>query len=187
MTAMTSPVTGLPPRRPFAHADLELMPDDGHRYEIIDGVLIVSASPVPAHQRVVRNLLFLLAPLVPDDVEPFFAPLDVRLAEDTVLIPDLLLAREADLRPRFHEGAPLLAVEVLSPSTRNMDLTLKKARLEQAGCEHYWVVDPAKPSLVAWELIDGEYVEAGTALGEGQLSLERPFPITLTPARLVER
>ncbi|WP_183095571.1 Uma2 family endonuclease [Nocardioides stalactiti] len=184
MTAMT--VTGLPPRREFTYADLELMPDDGRRYEIIDGVLIVSASPDPIHQRVIRKLLLELSPLVPDGVEPFFAPLDVKLAEDTVLIPDLLLARQEDLTRRFHEGAPLLAVEVLSPSTRNIDLTLKKARLEQAACQHYWVVDPGKPSITAWELVDGSYVEVGTALGEGTLAIERPVRIELTPARLIE-
>lgn len=185
MTAMSS-VAGLPPRRSFTYADLELMPDDGHRYEIIDGVLIVSASPVMLHQRVVRKLLKLVEPLVPSGIEPFFAPFDVKLAEDTVLIPDLILAREADLQPRFHEGAPLLAVEVLSPSTRNIDLTLKKARLEQARCPHYWVVDPAQPSIVAWELVDGSYIEVGTALGEDSLTIERPFEVVITPARLVE-
>lgn len=186
MTAMTV-VTGLPPRRPFTYADLELMPDDGHRYEIIDGLLVVSASPVPMHQRVVTRLLLLLAPLAPEGVEAFVAPLDVKLADDTVLVPDVLLARTDDLGARAIEGPPMLAIEVLSPSTRNIDLTLKKARLEQAGCPHYWVVDPDQPSIVAWELVDDAYIEVGTALGEGTISLDRPFPVTITPARLVER
>lgn len=187
MTAMTSTVTGLPPRRPFTYADLALMPDDGHRYEIIDGVLIVSASPVPVHQRVVTRLLLLLAPLVPDDVEAFAGPVDVKLADDTVLVPDVLLARSETQGPRAVEGAPLLAVEVLSPSTRNIDLTLKKARLQQAGCRHYWVIDPQKPSIVAWDLVGDDYVEVGTALGDGSLRLDQPFPVTITPAGLVER
>jgi Uma2 family endonuclease len=93
----------------------------------------------------------------------------------------------ADLTPRNLPAPPVLAIEVLSPSTRTIDLTTKHARLQDFGCAHYWVVDPDTPSMVAWELVDGEYVEVGRASGEETLTVERPFRVEITPQRLIER
>ncbi len=76
-------------------------------------------------------------------------------------------------------------MEVLSPSTRRFDLVLKRSRYEAAGCPSYWVIDPEAPSIVAWELVDGHYVEAGRAEGDAELALRRPFPVVVNPARLV--
>ena len=132
-TGTMAVMTTLPHGRPLTRADLAGMPDDGHRYELVDGVLVVSPSPRPRHQRVVGELFVLLRAACPADLEVFVAPLDVVLAEDTLLIPDLLVTRRSDLDETSLPAAPVLAVEVLSPSTRRVDLMLKRSRCEAAG------------------------------------------------------
>jgi Uma2 family endonuclease len=82
-------------------------------------------------------------------------------------------------------GPPLLAVEVLSPSTRRFDVMLKFSRYEAAGCAAYWVVDPDTPSLIAWELRDGAYVQVAKATGDEAARLTSPFDVTVVPADLL--
>lgn len=180
-----SAVTALPWSRPLTRADLEQMPDDGHRYELLDGVLIVSPAPRPLHQRAALRVAIELTNACPGGLEVFTAPLDVVLADDTVLEPDVLVARQSDLTDRDLPAVPLLAVEVLSPSSRRIDLLLKHSRLEAAGCPTYWIVDPDEPSLTAWELADGTYVPVGTVTGTQPYAAAKPFPVTITPADLV--
>lgn len=178
-------VTTLPRSRPLTRWDLEAMPDDGHRYELIDGTLIVSAAPSPRHQTVVVNLTVLLHAACPDDLQVLTAPLDVALDEHSLLQPDLLVARRTDFTARDLPMAPRLAVEVLSPSTRRVDLTLKRSRYESASCPSYWVVDPDEPSLVAWELHKSEYVEVGRVEGDEPFEARQPFAVTVVPRRLL--
>jgi len=178
-------VTTLPWSRPLTRADLDAMPDDGHRYELIDGALIVTPSPSAMHQIVVVELIALLHKHCPSDLQVFVAPFDVVLADDTVMQPDVLVARRLDLTERDLPTAPVLSVEVLSPSTRRIDLTLKRSRLEAAGCAHYWVVDPMEPSLTAWQLQGGAYAEVARVVGEDAYTAKQPFPVTLRPGELV--
>ena len=178
-------VTTLPRSRPLTRADLDAMPDDGHRYELIDGALIVTPAPSATHQTVVVELVVLLRNRCPRDLKVFVAPFDVALADDTIMQPDVLVARRRDLTERDLPTAPVLAIEVLSPSTRRIDLTLKRSRLEAAGCVHYWVVDPTEPSLTAWQLQEGAYVEVGHVTGAEILSLQDPFPVDVVPAHLI--
>ncbi|MEJ7833799.1 MAG: Uma2 family endonuclease [Nocardioides sp.] len=191
---MPPDVLGLPQSRPLTYADLDALRDavdDGHRYELVDGVLVVSPSPRHVHQRGVGNLYLVVRAACPDDLEVLLAPFDVRLADDTVLQPDLLVARRRDVTERNLPTTPVLAIEVLSPSTRSFDLHLKKDRLRRAGCAHYWVVDPGVPSVVAWRLVgegeDAEYVEAGRAAGQEEMRLGEPFAVSVVPHALVER
>lgn len=170
----------------FTRADLDAMPDDGQRYELIDGVLIVSPAPLWMHQRVAFNLARRLADVCPADLEVLVAPFDVALANDTVMQPDVLVASRTDYERRGLEGKPpVLGVEVLSTSTRGVDLTLKPYRLAKAGCPSYWVVDPDEPSLVAWDLQDGTYVEVGKAVGDEEFRATRPFEVCVVPADLI--
>jgi len=173
--------------RPFSAADLDEVPDDGHVYEVINGTLFVSAAPSTRHQRVVWNLARLIDDVVREGLDPFTAPYEVFLDDETRIQPDLLVADPVAVEPQGVVGAPLLAIEVSSPSTRLKDLMAKKEALRAAGCRHYWVVDPDEPSVLAWELVEGEYVEAGRAVGEETMRLERPFPVEVTPQRLIER
>ena len=89
-------------------------------------------------------------------------------------------ALETSRRPR------LLAVEVLSPSTRRVDLTLKRSRFEAAGCPSYWVVDPDEPSLTVWQLQQGTYVEVAHAVGTERADVDAPYPLTVCPADLID-
>ena len=181
-----SAVTTLPYSRALTYDDLADLPDDGHRYELVDGVLIVSPSPVTQHQRAVGNLYLLLRAGCPDDLEVFLAPFDVVLAADTVLIPDLVVARRSELTAKNLPAAPVLAVEVLSPSTRRFDLLVKHSRLEAAGCAHYLVVDPDGPGVIMWSLLDGRYVEVARATGDEVCTVELPFAMAIVPSSLVD-
>ena len=188
MTAMTAVPTKQPaglPRRPLTRADLDTMPDDGHRYELIDGVLIVSPAPRINHQRAVAHMYRLLFAACPPDLEVLFAPVDVAMSDDTVMHPDLVVARREDFTARDLPIAPVLAIEVLSPSTRAFDLLLKKDRLQRAGCAHYWVVDPDIPAILAWKLVDGVYAEAGRAEGQDSLRLTAPFDVEIPVSRFL--
>lgn len=178
-------VTALPHGRPLTRADLDAMPEDGHRYELIDGVLIVSPSPARRHQRAVLRLVRLLDDAAPEDLEVLVAPFDVALSDDTVIIPDIVVARRSDLTERDLPAPPVLAVEVLSPSTRRFDLMLKRSRLEAAGTLAYWVVDPDEPALTAWELRNRRYVEVAHVVGPETFTASAPFPVTVVPAQLV--
>lgn len=171
--------------RPFTRADLESMPDDGRRYELIDGCLLVTPSPSPAHQRAVLELALLLRAAAPAYAETFVAPLDVVPADDTAMQPDVLVARRAHLTAKELRGAPLLAVEILSRSTRSFDLGAKRERYERAGTAAYWVFDPHTVRLRAWDLRDGEFVAVADVTGDEPYAAAVPFPVTVVPAALV--
>jgi Uma2 family endonuclease len=197
MTATTEP-TGLPPR-PLTVADLEGMPDDGHRYELLDGVLIVSPAPVWRHQMIVGQLFRRLDDAAEPELDVLFAPFAVRpeghlplFRQQTELQPDILVARHDAFSAKDLPSAPLLAVEVLSPSTRLVDLNLKKAAYERMGTASFWVVDPDVPDLRVFEADDapggsGEYRLVAHVAGEQVLEVGRPFPVRLRPADLTSR
>jgi Uma2 family endonuclease len=173
------------PSRPLTRDDLDRMPDDGHRYELIDGALIMTPAPSVRHQRVAAGLYRLLFASCPPELEVLFAPLDVVIATDTVLQPDVLVAHRDDFTECELPVAPLLAVEVLSPSTRRIDLMLKFSRLQEAGCASYWLIDPDTPELVAWEIRDGAYAQVAKASGDEVAVLTAPFEVSVVPADLI--
>jgi Uma2 family endonuclease len=109
----------------------------------------------------------------------------VALSDDTVLQPDVLVARTADVTARDLPVPPLLAVEVLSPSTRRIDRWLKWNRYEAAGTPSYWIVDPDGPTVTAWELRGGAYAEIASASGAERFDVVLPFPVSLVPADLL--
>jgi Uma2 family endonuclease len=181
------------PATPWSVADLERLPDDGNRYELLDGGLLVSPAPSPRHQRAVVRLARLLDDAAPLEIETLVAPLAVRpqggLAlsqQQTELQPDVVVARACDYTMSDLPVAPMLAVEVLSPSSRLVDLHLKRAAYERMGAPCYWVVDPLEPSLRVFELdAGGSYVEVAHVVGDVWFTAERPFPVSLRPADLV--
>ena len=180
------PVTVLPRGREFTRGDLDAMPDDGHRYELVDGMLTVTPSPSPRHQGVSAELFFRLRSACPTHLRVRTAPLDVALSDNTVLQPDLLVAAPEAFSERDLLGAPLLAVEILSPATRLYDLTHKRAAFERAGTQSYWVVDPDLPSITAWELANGRYEQMAQAEGDQTFAVDLPFPISLRPVDLLD-
>jgi Uma2 family endonuclease len=177
---------GLPHSRPLTRADLADAPDDGHRYELIDGVLIVSPAPTQRHQRAAFLLAMRLELSCTTDLRVIPAPFDVVLAVDTVVQPDILIGRVAELTDADLPAAPVLAVEVLSPSTRRFDLVLKRSRFESAGVAHYWVVDADEPSITAWTLADGRYGDPVRVTGGEPLVVVTPFEFQIAPSELVD-
>ncbi|GAB3763609.1 Uma2 family endonuclease [Microlunatus parietis] len=174
------------PGEPFTKAHLELLPDDGRRSELLDGVLIVSPTPTWLHQRALLNLMMLLHRDCPPELEVLPGPLNIDISEDSVLRPDLLVVRRDRLGEVHLAGMPDLVVEVLSPETHRFDLDLKRGRYEDAGCPNYWVVDPDAPSIVMWDMVDGRYREAGRAEGDTELCPTSPYHVVANPARLVD-
>jgi Uma2 family endonuclease len=188
MTGMVQQ-SGTTGSRPFTVDDLEGMPDDGRRYELIDGILLVSPAPGWSHQSVVAALGRLLDDACPPDLRALIAPFALRTALDSEVQPDVLVARYADLTERNLPVAPLLAAEVLSPSTQLYDRNLKLAHYARVGVESYWLVDPMEPgSITAYRLTaEGNYTELAFAAGEDALEVDAPFPLRVVPARLRDR
>ena len=102
------------------------------------------------------------------------------------LQPDLLVARRSDVGDDPIRAPLLLAVEVLSPSTRSVDLLLKHGVYAESGVASYWVVDPSVPSVRAWRLEDGAYVDVGAVEGGRALELHEPFPVRVVPQDLLD-
>ncbi len=186
MTTMTV-TTGLTYGQPLTVADLAEMPDDGHRYELLDGVLIVTPAPSWPHQEAQLDLAVRLRQACPPQLRVLGAPFAVRPAGDaTELQPDILVARYDDLTHACLPTAPLLAVEVLSPSTALIDLNLKKAAYERLGAQSYWVIDPKTPALFVYERAQhGKYQQTAHAVGAQPFHATQPFEITIVPDDLV--
>lgn len=166
--------------------DLEAMPDDGNRYELIDGMLLVSPAPSMRHQRMLLLLAIVLENACPDGMLVLPAPFAVRPSKTTELQPDVLVAREADLTEKLLPVGPVLAVEVFSPSSVINDLNNKKAAYERMGVASYWVVDPQQPGMIVFELDDdGRYQQVAEVNGEEVFEAVRPYPVRIVPVELL--
>jgi len=135
--------------------DVRALPEDGNRYECIDGVLLVTPSPAVPHQRAFR---YLFAPLV-DYVEAqrvgelLSAPADVEIEAGTMVQPDIFVARTKDGTPlrRWRDIEELsLAIEILSPSTARRDRGIKREFYQRSGVQEYWIVDLDARLIERW-------------------------------------
>ena len=171
--------------RKWTLVELDRLPDDGQRYELLDGLLLVSPAPVVKHQVALGELYAILRAACPPELYVLCAPVDWRPGGPTSLQPDLLVVSKTWLDAKNITDVLILAVEVLSPSTRRVDLVGKRAKYESSGVPSYWVVDPEIPSVLAWDLVDGHYRAAGAAEADQALDLKLPFPVTVNPEALV--
>ncbi|MFE0023528.1 Uma2 family endonuclease [Amycolatopsis sp. NPDC059021] len=173
---------------PMTVRDLEGMPEDGRRYELIDGMLHVSPAPGRRHQKTGLRLCGMLEAACPPRLEVLIAPFAVRIGDRLELQPDVVVGREEDFTEKDLPAAPVLAVEVLSPSTVLYDLNDKKAAYERLGVPSYWVIDPAEPELTVFELDRyGHYQRVAKAAGDEAFDAERPFPVRIVPNDLLGR
>src|SRR5580692_892288 len=160
MVAMTDVRATLPIDRPLTIDDLDLLPDDGTRYELDDGLLVMSPSPAAGHQRVVLRLSLLLEAACPPEFL-VFPGLGVAVSRSQYRIPDIVVAEVADVAFDEHsvDGPPVLVVEVASPSTALYDRNRKKEVYARFGIESYWIVTPdqEKPVVTAFELREGQH------------------------------
>jgi Uma2 family endonuclease len=151
----------IPPGRiVLTYDDYVELPDDGNRYEILDGELHVTPPPATRHQIASINLATILHVFVRKNRigQVLEAPTGVILAETTIVEPDILFvraARQSIITERAVEGPPDLVVEILSPGTSRRDRTTKAAVYARYGVPHYWLLDPDSRTLELYEN-DGE-------------------------------
>ena len=184
MTVMATPGDV---HRPYTVADLETMPHDGRRYELIDGELLVSPAPGLPHQEVVYALHRVLRDACPRALHVVGAPFAVRPDAFNEYQPDVLVARETDLTLEDLPKAPVLAVEVISPTSGIRDASLKKAVYARMGVQSYWLVLPDldQPALTVFEPDGDEYRQVAHVVGAEAFEAQRPFPVRVIPTDLV--
>jgi Uma2 family endonuclease len=163
MDAMTIPDVWSGQDRALTVSDMEDMPDDEFRYELDDGVPIVSPAPSTLHQLAVTRLAVILSAVCP--------------AELVVLA----------LGSFFQETPPELVVEVASPRTRLYDRNRKKDVYQDFGIPAYWIVEPSsdRPELTVFELRSGSYEQTAHVTGAEEYRAALPFQLTIAPSQLV--
>jgi Uma2 family endonuclease len=176
----------------LTYNDFVLLPDDGLRHEIIDGVHYVTPSPTRRHQRISRRLCFALDSYLrehPSAGEVFYAPFDVVISNWDVVEPDLLVIagdQEAILTESNVQGAPALVIEILSPGTRTRDEQIKRRLFERSGVREYWLVDPLRNRItVNRRAADGSFPNVDELTAADRAALTTPllpgFVLDLAP------
>ena len=162
----------------LTYEDLVALPDDGMRHELIDGEHFVTPSPATPHQFIAGNLHLLIGNHVRERRlgVVLFAPFDVVFSRYDVVVPDLIYFTTARFKEvvgdKNAQGPPNLAIEILSPSTRRRDETIKRRLYESTGVAEYWVVDPELETVKVHRLVEGKYQKAA------ELSLEDDAVLT---------
>jgi Uma2 family endonuclease len=154
----------------LTYEDYVLLPNDGKRYEILDGELTVTPAPSTKHQAASVNLLVLLSQYIKerDLGKLFHAPIDLILESTSVLQPDLVFvskARQHIITERAIEGVPDLVVEILSPTTSRTDRVTKAQIYARHSVPTYWIVDPEQEALEIYLLEADGYRLAVTLQG----------------------
>ena len=156
----------IPENLKLTYEDYILLPE-GKRYEIIDGELFMTPSPRTVHQRLVVKLFRIIDDFVKKKRlgEVFIALYDVILSKHDIVQPDIVFIskqRSSIITELNVQGSPELAVEILSPSNKEIDLILKKKLYAAFGIKEYWIVNPAHKSVKLFNLGKTGYMEAKT-------------------------
>jgi Uma2 family endonuclease len=151
-----------PPHQPYTwtYSEYARFPDDGNRYEVIDGEVLVTPAPSPRHQDVAARLLVALQQYAERNaLGKFFYDIDLLLVAGQFLRPDLLFvpnsAREG-ITDRGMELPPGLVIEVQSPTSSSIDRVKKPRRYGDFGVPEYWVVDPDEQVVWMWRFAAGK-------------------------------
>ena len=141
----------------FTYAEYRTLPETGPHYQLIEGDLVMSPSPTFFHQHLAGRLHLDLATFVKVHRlgEVLFAPLDVILDDENVLQPDLVFIAswQKDIIAREGlRGAPALCVEILSPSTAELDTGVKRLLYARYGVKEYWLVSPEEKTITVYRL-----------------------------------
>lgn len=173
----------------WTYDDLFSLPEDGRRYEIIEGELYEMPAPNSLHATVIMNLITFLLQIVGRlDGRVYTASIDVFVPGGDPVQPDILVilpSSPARVVRRGVEGPPDLVVEVLSPSNRGHDLLTKRALYGRAGVREYWIVDPeartAEILVLDGDVLRGSQIATGDdtvvspSLGGAQIPLTSVF------------
>jgi Uma2 family endonuclease len=167
----------------WTYDDLVALPEDNLRHEIIDGEHVVTPAPIPKHQRISMRLGSALFDHVDSRGlgEVFAAPCDVVFSPENIAGPDLLFIRKERLSivgPKNIQGAPDLAVEVLSEWGRRRDVIDKRKMYERFGVEEYWIADPEIDAMTIYRIgSQGAYERVAELTAEANDVLTSPmFP-----------
>ncbi len=173
----------------LTYADYVAIPADGRRYELHDGEVSVTPAPSPKHQQVIGNVYLALRTHADAHRlgQVLLSPIDCILSDVTIVQPDIAYLdaqRLSAISARGIDGAPTLVVEVLSPSTTQIDRTLKLQLYARHAVPYYWIVDPDARTIEAYEGSEGAYRLAARLEGSQPVALP-PFPaLTLDSALL---
>ncbi len=163
----------------FTSDDLHQTPEDGRRYELLDGTIVVSPSPGYTHQLAVAHLLTILVGAQTGTARTLPAPFDVTLTRGRILQPDIVVM------PHIKAKIPTLVVEILSRYGRGYDRKEKFDEYEASGIPSYWIIDPDIPAISVFELAEGRYEQVIYIEGSAMCKVERPFPVSFSPAALL--
>jgi Uma2 family endonuclease len=170
---------------PYTYEDYCYLPNDGRRYELVDGELYMTPAPSPFHQTVSRRLQHALMTQLEDRGIGlvFNAPVDVILSDTTVVQPDLAIvksARKHIISNRGIEGPPDVVVEILSPASQGSDLHLKRSAYARFGVPEYWIVDP-KHGFVEVLVLSGDGYSVRARLDRASELSSATFPEIAIP------
>jgi Uma2 family endonuclease len=158
----------------WTYKDYAALPNDGHRYEIVDGVLYMAPSPNRAHQNAALEIASYLRTHVKlaGLGQVYIAPFDVELGPRTVVQPDVIVVLNQNL-DRITEsriiGPPDLVVEVSSPGSVGYDREKKQGAYARAGVPEYWIADPWSSTVEVLTLEAGAYRSLGVFEGKAVL------------------
>lgn len=170
---------------PVSEEEYFARPYTGQREELIDGVLVVSPGPGMPHQRMSFRLATILDQAVPESLEVLEA-INVRLGSGRIIIPDVVVHSSVGTDGVFVPAEEvLMIVEIVSPSTKQIDRLLKPGLAAQARIQYYVLVEPDGPTVTMYELDSGSYREVATATGDKRLTVTDPFPLDFRPAELL--
>jgi Uma2 family endonuclease len=162
-------------------ADLEAMPDDGRRYELIGGAIVMTPAPGVEHQRVSHRLYSLLQDAWPA-MEIFYAPIDLDLPGGQRVQPDLVAVEWGRTGPRLSLPVGLVA-EIVSPGSQTNDRVTKRAIYAAAGIPAYWIVDPDRGVITCLVLDGADY----RIVAEGaSVTVDDPVSLRIDLAALLE-
>jgi Uma2 family endonuclease len=186
---VTDPLVHPELRQVWTIDDLGDLPE-GHRYEIVDGSLIVTPPPDSFHCRATHELTRRLDRAAPEDLVAMDAGLGINIRDgETYYVPDVVVVRGSVVKTRVSAADPadvLLVVEVLSRSNVSRDLVLKRHDYAEAGIPHYWIVDQDAETVTVLGLDDTgrRYVETAVVRPGERWTTDEPFPFTFDPAEI---
>lgn len=160
--------------------DLLALPDEAPRTELRDGVLIPVPAPTAGHQRVVGKLWREIEDLAPTGFTVLSA-VGIMINQHNTFEPDIVILSGLveDTHHFFPPGQCVVAVEVVSPSTKRRDRDEKPGLYAAAGVPHYWRIEQGPTEIYAYDLVDGRYELAADTTEDGRLALYKPFGMQL--------
>lgn len=187
--------------RPWVRAEVMALPEDGHRYELIDGGLIVNPPPAPRHQSTSYRLHRLLENAADEAGAQvvIFEGVGIDMPDGNLLIPDLLVAKAGANslnRPLIDPEDILMVAEIVSPGSRRRDRAVKPYMYAEAGIPRYWRIEIDRfkdlartlPAVIVHELVEPAEYEVRQVVGAGEmLAVVEPFPVKFDPAELMSR